>query len=382
MKTIKIPQKDIVSEFFKLVKIPSDNNDCSGVADFISSEFKGLHGWKVREQIKEPGSLNLVITPIAKLRAKTFQREKPLFLAAHMDTVTPGRGIIPAIKGDRIVSVSDTILGADNKSAIAVFIAGLKIAKKYGLALNPIEFVFTFGEEHGLTGAHFLNNKLIQAKQGFCFDAGGDVGTITTSAPNYIHFVLYIKGRSSHSGIEPEKGISAIKVLSEIMASLPNGRINAETTTNIGMVSGGLALNIVPEKAIAEGEIRSIDMRNISKHIALIRFFAGKVCQHYGAAYRLSLEKQFSGFLVKPDDPLLKKISVYLTELGIKTKLNTSNGGSDANVFNGKGLRTLNLAVGMRNVHTKNEYITIANLIKATGLFLKIVSKEKIEVKF
>ncbi len=376
MKTIRIEEKAIVQEFVNLVKIPSDSGDCTEIAEFIIKKFDNLKDWKTRKQTVHPGDLNLIVS------SKKKETSEPLLFAAHMDTVSPGKGILPAVKNGRVIPTTKTILGADNKSAIAVFIYGLRLAKQHHLPLIPLEFLFTYGEEHGLMGAKNLDRKLIRSKQGLCFDSDGNVGTITISAPTYMKYKLDITGRSAHSGIEPEKGISAIKVLAEIISLLPNGRLDKNTTTNIGMISGGRALNIIPENASAEGEVRSVLIPSIRKYLKTVEDIAKKTCTKHKAKFRMSVAKEFDGFLIPSTNPLLQKVSETLKEIGCPVNLNKSNGGSDANILNGHGILMLNMAIGMQNAHTQQEYITVENLKKAVALFIKLISKEKIEVVF
>jgi tripeptide aminopeptidase len=376
MRKIVLSKKEIIREFCNLVRIPSDSGDCQAVADHISKTFRTLGGWKIREQKFGPGELNLIITP------RKNKGAHPLLFAAHMDTVQPGRGIVPVVKNGRIIPASQTILGADNKSAIAVFLHGVRLAQKRKIPLAPIEFVFTYGEEQGLQGAKNLDTKAVRSRRGICFDSDGNVGTITVSAPTYMKYTLTIHGKAAHSGIEPEKGISAIKTLSEIISLLPNGRIDKETTTNIGLISGGRALNIIPEKAQAEGEVRSLYPSKIRATLENIKQTARRICRQHGTAFSFSVAEEFHGFLIPKNDPFLREISGHLKSMGCKVQLNRSNGGSDANIFNRKGIRTLNMAIGMQNAHTTKEFITVDNLVKAVGLFLKIASQEEIEVVY
>jgi len=362
--------KELIQEFIELVKIDSESLHCGKMITYLHRVFKKHLGMTLYEQ-KTKESSNLI---------GKIGNGKPLMLSAHMDTVTPGLNIKPKILKDRIVSSGDTILAADDKSAIAVYLYVLKLVKKYNLPILPLEIVFTYGEEIGLLGAKNLDFKKITAKEGICFDADGDVGEIYISAPYYIKFSLDVKGKAAHAGIEPEKGISAIKVLSDIISKISIGRLNKTTTLNIGHISGGTALNIVAPFAQASGEIRSVQYDRALGVLDKIKTIANTVAKKYKVSVQVKSQKVFQGFQIDKKDKFLKRVLLSFEKEKIRPKLLHSNGGSDANIFNAKGIKTLNLAIGMTNAHTTKEFIKIKNLKAAVSVLLDIISKKEVEI--
>ena len=189
--------------------------------------------------------------------------DDPLLLSAHMDTVEPGRGIKPTIEGDRIVSDGTTILGGDCKAGVAAILEGLESVVEEGLPRRTLQLAFTRGEEIGLVGARNMDFSMITADEAVVFDGNGPVNKLTGSSPTYVSFEVNITGRSAHAGVEPEKGLSAIKIAAEIISELPQGRLDEETTFNVGTISGGSVRNAVPEQATFTGEFRSRNLETL-----------------------------------------------------------------------------------------------------------------------
>jgi tripeptide aminopeptidase len=376
MVRIKAESEELISEFFRLVQTDSESPHCQKMVAFLTNVFRIYLGLDAIEQKADDGSNLLFRIP------GTIADAKPLLIAAHMDTVSPGRGIIPVLEDGKITAKTDTILGADDKSAIAVILYGLKLAKENNLPLIPLEIVFTYGEEAGLLGSRKFDYSLLKARNAICLDSEGNAGIITVSAPYYEKFDIEIHGRAAHSGIEPEKGINAIQILSHAISRLRWGRIDSTTTANIGNISGGRALNIVPDYATASGEVRSPVLGHIKKYLARIKKACSLACRKYKGRFKFQVAREFDGYVIPEDDPFLLEIIESVRKTGLKPVLQKSNGGSDANIFNVNGIKTLNLSCGMMNPHTKKEYVTVKNLQSTLRMLLSIVSRNNAEVVF
>ena len=187
----------------------------------------------------------------------------PIILSAHMDTVEPGRGIKPEINGNRIVSDGTTILGGDCKAGVAAILEALQSIREDDIPHLPLEVIFTREEETGLVGARHLDFSKIQAKEAIVFDGEGPPSQITSASPTYIGFDIEVTGRAAHAGVEPEKGLSAIRIASEIITRLPQGRLDDQTTFNIGTIAGGSVRNAVAENTIIKGEFRSRNVETL-----------------------------------------------------------------------------------------------------------------------
>lgn len=353
-----ISTKKLIEEFITLVKIDSEDLECSKIQKYLIRTFEKRFKVKVIKQ-KTMQSSNLLIN------VEGDKSLKPLLLSAHMDTVSPGKNINPVISKDKITSDGKTILGADNKSAIAVFLQALEILKKKKAKIRPLEILLTYGEEQGLLGARNFDFSLLKSREGLCFDSGGSFGRITIAAPWYASYTITFQGKASHAGIAPEKGINAIKSIAELITKLPSGRLDKYTTANVGTIKGGRQNNIIPDTAIITGELRSLKKENINILLEKIKDYSEKIAKKTRCKKNIKIKHEFSGFYFSLSDPLIKSVTETMKKMSVKPVFEKHNGGSDANIFNGHGIKTLNLSIGMQNVHTVNEYITIKDFVNA-----------------
>ena len=228
-----IRRERLTDTFCDLVRIDSPSGEEEAVAQELTRRLEAL-GLQVSRDLHG----NLLASD---------EGDDPLLLSAHMDTVEPGRGVAPMVEGDRIRSDGTTILGGDCKAGVAAVLEALESVHEDGTPRVPVQLVFTRGEEIGLVGARNLDFSMVRAKEAVVFDGNGPVRKVTTSSPSYIRLDVHVTGRAAHAGVEPEKGISAIKIAAEIIAGLPQGRLDPETTINIGTISGGSVRNTCPK---------------------------------------------------------------------------------------------------------------------------------------
>lgn len=362
-------------EFQTLLTIESPSKKEGRLAYYIADIFEAL-GYRCFFDKSSENTGSEVGNLIVKIPG-TFPSD-PIFFCAHLDTVGPWEN--PKIIFDKGVYRSDgrTILGADDKSGIAVLIEIAKVLKENILPHPPIEFIFTTCEEIGLLGAKYLDYNLIDAKEGFVLDSENPVEVIN-AAPSSYHFKIEIKGKSAHAGLEPEKGINAIHILSQVLANLSFGRIDEETTMNVGIISGGSYVNIVPDYAEAKGEMRSHNEEKLLKLQKKIQEELAKVLDSYPKTEnnlpsgKVRFEKLFKAFNIPLDDPLCKLVKKAGERLGLEITFKRKEGGSDANVFNEHGLKCLILGTGMQKVHTTEEFIRLKDLIITVNFVLEII---------
>ena len=205
-------------------------------------------------------------------------------------------------------------------------------------------------------GAKNLDYRKMQGKHALVLDSGGRVGKLVTAAPSHISYELHVMGRSAHAGIEPEKGISAIRVAAEIIGAVPEGRIDAETTANIGMVSGGTATNVVPKEVMLRGEVRSHNAAALKRITSDIFCNARDVARRRNARVRITEQKEYRAFRIRQNDLFLNFMNDTFLKCGMRPEHVTSGGGSDANIFNAKGIRSINISTGMQKVHSTDEF--------------------------
>jgi tripeptide aminopeptidase len=303
-----------------------------------------------------------------------------LLLNAHMDTVQPGEGVAVRFADGVFSSDGQTILGADDKSAIAVILEALTVIKESGLAHGPLEIVLTVCEEVGLAGAKNLDFSRFTAPYGYTLD-GSDTEGIIVQAPSANRFEIRIIGKDAHAGAHPEKGINAIHLAAKAMAGLTLGRIDQETTCNIGWIEGGLATNIIPPLVTLRGEARSHDEDKLERVTAdIVSAFERVAAAHRNSQDNDGLPKiearqqrSYSRTRIPGDHPLVDLARRAADRLGLGMHTKISGGGSDANVFFEKGIPLGILGTGMREVHSVREYVALEDMIRATELLLGII---------
>ena len=313
-------------------------------------------------------------------RFKGNVKAPPLLLNAHMDTVEPGKGITAILEDGIFTSEGDTILGADDKSAIAILLETLQVLHENDLPYGPIELVLTVCEEIGLLGAKHLNLDLITAKYGYALDATDTEG-IVTRAPSANRFEFKVHGKDAHAGAAPEKGINAILLASKAIAQLELGRIDHETTCNIGVIEGGKAINIVPNLATVKGEVRSHDPDKLNKITDKIVSSFNEVVKNYRTKstennlphLESKIEKDFSRTHIPDDHPVVKLAGKAAKNLGREMVAKTTGGGADANIFFENGIVVGVLGTGMRDMHTVRESVALGDMVQSTELLLEII---------
>jgi len=356
-------KETLIDYFISLIKIDSESKNEKAVALKISEDLHYLGAEITFDNAHEKTGGN-----IGNLYGyfKGNVNKKPILFCAHMDTVVPGNDIKPQIVDDKIVTDGTTILGADDKSGIAEIIWAIKEINEANEDHAPIEVLFTISEEIGLLGAKLVDLSNIKSEFGYALDSH-EVGHVVTGAPSQNSMKFTIHGKESHAGAAPEYGVSAIKIAAEAISKMKLGRIDEETTCNIGIVKGGTATNIIPKEVILEVEARSHDKDKLQKVTNEIK----QVLTDTAAKYKLSnfqasvesiIQKEYLAFVLKDDDPILLLAKKATENIGLPFKTGISGGGSDANIFNFKGLKMAVVGSGMDAVHTVNEFIKFVDL--------------------
>jgi tripeptide aminopeptidase len=305
----------------------------------------------------------------------------PLLLNAHMDTVQPGEQVKVVFSEGMFKSDGSTILGADDKSALAVIIETITTLQEKGLPWGPLEVVVTVCEEVGLLGAKNLDYSMIKARYGYSLDAT-DIEGIVTRAPAANHIQFKVHGRDAHAGAAPEKGINAIFLASRAISDIHVGRIDEETTANIGLIDGGQATNIVPALVTVSGEVRSHSPDKLEEETQkIVRAFESQVADYRAwfpsddglPRLDVAVRQDFSVLQIPDEHPVVSLAREAASNLGLKMQVKTSGGGSDANIFFGHGIVTGVLGTGMKDMHTVRESIALDDMVKSAELLLEIV---------
>lgn len=364
---VEINRERLVKTFLDLVAIPSPSWEEHEVISYIEQNVNEYGAHCQRFPCRE--SFNLLVT------LKGNRKGKTALFSCHTDTVVPCHNVHPIVTEMKIASDGTTILGADDKAAVAVFIEAIRNLKEKNLPHADVEFLFSCAEEIGLYGIKNFPLKKLKAKYAFVFDSGGDIGSIVLRAPFHLTYRVYVKGKSAHAGIEPEKGISAIRVMSEMIQAIPHGRVDNETTINVGIVEGGLATNIVAENAEMALEIRSLKKEKLKKFDDKISTIFRAIAKKNRASVKIKKTMEYEGFSLSKENRVVQIAANAIASLGIIPRFEVSGGGSDTNIINKAGIEAVNLSIGMRNVHSKKEFIKINDLIRGTKLVHAIIEQ-------
>jgi len=371
---------DRLADVFKtLVQIDSVSRNEGAVAKALQEILESLGGEVLFDDAGpklggDTGNL------IARFKGSGPEVE-PLLLNAHMDTVQPGEGIKILFTDGTFTSDGSTILGADDKSAVAIIIETLRVLQEENHPYGPLEVVITACEEVGLLGAKNLDYSLITARYGYSIDATDTYGVVT-QAPAANHIQFKIHGRDAHAGAAPEKGINAIQVASHAISEIHIGRIDEETTANIGLIEGGKATNIVPSLVTVSGEVRSHNPEKLEEETQrIVQSF-----EHHVSDYRklfpsddglpkleVDVREDFSVLKIPDDHPVVTLAKVAASNLGRHMATKMSGGGSDANIFFGHGVVTGILGTGMKDMHTVRESVRLEDMVKSVELLVEIV---------
>ena len=363
----------LINEFIELVQIDSETKHEEVIAPVLVKKLEDM-GFDVFQDDAHTrnghGAGNIIAT------LKGTKDVEPIYFTVHMDTVVPGKGIKPEIREDGyIYSDGTTILGADDKAGIAALFEMVRQLKALNIEHGTIQFIITAGEESGLVGAKELDPSLIIAKYGFAVDSDGKVGGIVTAAPFQAKIFAKIIGKTAHAGVAPEKGISAITVAAKAVAQMKLGRLDEETTANIGRFEGGQATNIVCDEVNILAEARSINEEKLNVQTAHMKETFERIATEMGARAEVEVKLMYPGFRVTEGDKVVQIAMEAARQIGREPKLGISGGGSDANVIAGFGIPTVNLSVGYEEIHTTNERMPIEELEKLAEYLVEIVKQ-------
>jgi|WetSurMetagenome_2_1015567.scaffolds.fasta_scaffold00176_31 tripeptide aminopeptidase len=366
-----INRKRLLSSFVDLVRIDSPSFKEKKIGDYLAQRLSKA-GCSVRFQDYKK-SFNLIATLKGKKSCC------PLMLSAHMDTIEPTAGISFAIDSTSVRTTGNTVLGSDDKSALAQILEVVTVLGERDIPHGDIEIVFSSAEETGLVGARNLDFNRIRSRHALVLDSGGSVGNLVVGAPTHLRYKITVTGKSAHAGMEPEKGISSIRVASAIITSVPDGRIDNDTTANIGIIEGGTATNVVPKITVIQGELRSHCRNTLLKTKKKIFDNARLIARQHGARLTIEHEIEYLAFRVPKTNPFLKYLSGVYMSLGIEPSLVRTGGGSDANIFHQHGIMAINISNGMQNVHSPEEFILLDDLYKGCEIALRAVQDFRLE---
>jgi tripeptide aminopeptidase len=334
----------LVDNLFEFVRIPSESGSEQQFLDYLAEKLT-----------REAGAVcgrddygNLVGT----IAGKASQAVEPLLFAMHGDTVKPGIGIVPELRDGVISSAGDTVLGADCKAGIAEFLEAVLSADRH----PPLEFVVTREEEIGFVGARNLDYNLLSARRGFLLDMDA-IDEVVVGGPSAMLVDVEIIGKAAHAGMEPEKGVSAIRAAAEAITRLTLGRLDHETTANIGTINGGTATNIIPSKVSLSGEVRSLDHDKCVRIADDMQAVFRSAAAESGASAKTEAQLLLQAYSIDPESDLVRAVVESLVSVGIEPRVVKITGGLESTIYNEHGIQVVPIGNGARAEHTTEECV-------------------------
>jgi tripeptide aminopeptidase len=349
----------MVEQFLEMVKIDSESGNEARMMDYLREALRGMGA-----EADLDGYGNLV----ARFAAKGCEGKDPILLSCHADTVKPGVGIEPVIEDGIIRSAGETILGADDKAGIAEVLEAMRVAEVH----PPVEFAVSRQEEVGLLGVKNLDFDRITARRGFLMD-NDTLETIVIGGPSYFAIDAEILGKGAHAGMEPEKGVSAILAASKAIAALRLGRLDHETTANVGVIEGGMIRNGVPEKCRFLAECRSADHDKAVRLDEEMQSIIREQVESAGARVTIRSENLCRAVRIPENSWSVEVAKKALRKVGIDARCIFITGFTDASIYNNRGIEMAVVGIGAQNEHSTSECIAIADMEKALAMLLEIL---------
>lgn len=373
-----VNRERITAEFMRQAAISSPSLGEAEMARYLARRFRDL-GAEVRFDTAGERTGGEVGNLVARFAGS--KPGAPFMLSLHMDTVVPCDNVEPVLVDGVVRSGGETVLGADDKAGIAEVIEALEVVREEGIDHVPLEVVVTIGEEIGLVGAKELDYALVESKRGIALDTPG-VDWMVRKAPGANRMTIEVTGKAAHAGVAPEEGLSAIRVAATALAGMRLGRIDFETTANIGTVNGGLATNIIAEKVVLTGEARSHDREKLAaqtEHMLDCFNRAAEACEteingkKVRAQIVFQVKPDFPRMAVDEDAEIVALAQRAAASLGREMKDRLGGGGSDANIFNENGIEMIIVGTGMHNVHSTDEEVAVDDLVQVAAFLVEVI---------
>lgn len=363
-------QQLIVEEFLELARISAGSRRERLIHDAVAAKLR-----EIGFTTEEDGVGEIIGGDAGNLIAR-LEGDKSipaLLFSAHLDRVENHGRIQPRIDDGVIKSDGTSILAADDLSGICAILDGIRRAQAEKLPHGDIEIVFSVAEEVGLLGARHLDYSKIRSKMAYVIDTGGPLGTVVNQCPSQYIMTVIVEGKSAHAGIEPEKGINAITVAASAISRLRQGRLTPQSTSNIGLISGGTATNIVCDRVVLKAEARSTIPEELEAYLVEFNQAFQQAAKEFKTSVDIKSELEYKTFKVEENEAVISLAGRALANLGLKMHITPGGGGMDGNHFNQHGIKAVGLSPGYQNVHTPNEIQSVDDLIKCGRLVTEII---------
>lgn len=376
-------EKRLVENFKELVSFDAESYHERAIADYLKARLEKLGlevteddsaeilGRKTDEPDKAPAGN---IFALLKSNLPDAAKHEPLLFVGHTDTVHPGKGRKAIVHEDgRITSDGTTVLGADDESALAEILELITVIQEDQIPHPDLEFFFPAAEEPFAQGSRIFDYSKIKAKTAFTLDLAGEVGGAALAAPSIISFEITVHGKSAHAGFAPESGIHAIQIAARAIADIPEGHVDPETTVNIGLIEGGTARNIVPDRVTVSGEIRSLDNDKAKEQLETVQRTFETYAKEAGGSITSTYDICFSAYRISKEETAPKLWAAACRKAGVEPKFTETFGGSDNNHLAEHGIRGIVAACAYENAHTTKEYTWVDGMKKTTEILLNLV---------
>lgn len=369
----KVDEKRLTDLFLELAKINGPSTKEQLVADYLIKALPEL-GFTLEFDDAHKNFDGEVGNLIA-WREGTDSSIPPLFFSTHMDTVLPTEGLKPVIKDGVIYSDGTTILGADDRAALASYLEAVRAVIESGVPHGPIEFVLTVNEQPGLVGARYMDYTKVKSEAGYIFDSSGDVGQIILKGPYSSRIWMEVEGNAAHIALNAEEGNSAFLIAAKGLLNMNLGEIDEETLANIGILKGGELTSIIPGSVTVAGEVRSFSKEKLDKQLKQMEEAMQEAASASGGKVNVKIEKKYSGFDIPTDHVLTTTVKAASHNIDVKPYTTETLGGADTNVLNENGLTCITLGNGFQNIHSFRECISVDNLVNTGRLTAGLIEQ-------
>jgi len=363
---------DVVGLFTELAAIPSPPGAERDVADRVRAYLEDL-GLEVTEDDAgariDANAGNL----LCRLEPTSPNGGIPIFLCAHLDTVQPTGALEPVVEDGVVRNAGGTILGADNKAAVAAMLEAARLILSENRPHAGIELLFTPKEEVGLQGAKAFDEGRLRGQVGFVYDHAAPIGEVMLGAPHARVIEVTMRGKAAHAGIAPEEGSSAIVAAARAISDFRLGRLDDETTASVGLIEGGTARNIVPDRCAFSIDVRSHDEAKLAELVKELLETITFAAAFEQCEAETTIDESYTGYRFQRSDLPVRLACAALEREGFQPRLAFGGGGADANVFNERGRPCVNIANGMAAIHTPDEHIAVTDLERMVDVTLALV---------
>lgn len=368
-----VDRERLVERFIELAQINAPSGEEKPMADFLTDTLEGM-GFEIEfdaahEEIGGNCGNLFAWWP------GTDPDARPLFFSTHMDTVLPTAELQPVIRDGVIYSDGTTILGADDRAALAAYLEGVQAIQEAGAECGPIELILTVSEQAGLLGARHLDFAKVRSDTGYIFDSSGDVGQIILRGPYSNRLWWEIGGKMSHLGLAPEEGVSAILIAADALTHMRLGKVDADTNANVGVIHGGELASIIPDHVEMVGEVRCFTAEGLEAQVDHMLDAVAQAAERRGGRADVRIEEKYLGWQVPRAAPHVQVAIRAAERIGVEPYFTETLGGADTNIFIEHGLACFTLGLGFRDIHSFDEHISIDNLANTAHLVAALIEE-------